>query len=144
MMGGTSEQSTLLRSHLPSPALLPSSPPSLCALFPLMPQQLPALPSPHFRDPALLLTAPRFHSWRKIKKEGTASVGQEDASWHSPTGSPPGHTRRTCGLQSAVVPSIPAALSGHRAWAPTASWNVAIPRASLLLPLIGKVGPHAH
>lgn len=45
------------------------------------------------------------------------SVGQEDASWHSPaspsgTRSPSEHTRRTQGLQGAVVPSVLTAPSG--------------------------------
>ena len=133
--------------HPPWPvlALFRSSPPSLCALSPLMPQKLPPTPR---RDLALLLTSPSLHSWRGEKKRGQCQRGKNmppGTAPHLPVGQ--GLTRGNqggCGgLQSAMVPSIPAAPSGHRAWAPTAPLNVAAPRASLLLPRAGRAGPQA-
>lgn len=144
-------------SHVPSPPLIPArslactSPvplltPSLCALSPLMPQELP--PTPHRHCHCYL----HLHNFTPggEKKEGTALMGQEDASWHSPaslseTRSLSEHTRRTQGLQGAVVCSIMTATSGWtQSMGSYSPQNVAAPRAPLLPPWAGRAGCHAY
>lgn len=87
----------------PALALFPSSPPSLCALSPLMPQELPLHPI-QGPGPATYISKASFLQGRK-KKRGDSVGGARRCLLGQPTnpasprgtGSPPRHTRRMGG-----------------------------------------------
>lgn len=108
--------------HPPVPALtlFPSSPPS-CALSRLVPQELP----PPTQGPGTATYISKVSFLEGRKKRGQCQCSKKMApgtAQHLPVGQglPWGTQGGHRGLQGAMVPSIPAAPSGHKAQAPTA------------------------
>lgn len=149
---------TLYTAQIPPSQSSPGTSTLQCLRSPCSPPHHPPVPCPAschrscphpHRDLALLLTSPRFHSWRGEKRGDSVSgarrwlLGQPSISQWDRV-SPGAHKEDTGGCRVLWSPlsQLPHLDTKHRLL--QLSPNIAAPRASLLLPQAGRARLHAH